>query len=105
MKNRFPNLVCLACGSNRFRFPRSVDHEVKCEDCGHPVATLAELQDKIANGHKPGETRDDRVKRHSREVANSHEQLRASVAETDRLIVASTEMIKRHRREDRDAGD
>lgn len=105
MKSKFPDLVCATCGSNRFKFPRSADDAVSCEDCGTPVALLGELQDKIANGGKSPETRRQRSARHSREVADSHERLRASVAETDRLIVASNEMIRRHRREDQEAGD
>jgi len=105
MKSKFPNLVCAKCGSNRFKFPKSAADDVKCEDCGHPVASLAELQAKVANGGKSSETRDSRHERHAREVAESHEQLRASVAETDRLIVASNEMIRRHRIEDKEAGD
>ena len=105
MKSKFPDLVCSKCGSNRFRFPKSVADAVKCEDCGTPIASLGELQETVANGKGRGESRGDRLKRHAREVADSHEQLRASVAETDRLIVASNAMLRRHRREDEDAGD
>lgn len=105
MRSKFPDLVCAKCGSNRFKFPRSVDDAVKCEDCGHPVASLNELQARIVNGGRRRESRDDRLKRHAREVADSHDQLRASVAETDRLIVASKDMIRRHRQEDLEAGD
>jgi len=105
MKTKFPDLVCAKCGSNRFRFPKSATGVVKCEDCGREVATLGELQDKIANGKSEHESRNQRLERHAREVADSHEQLRASVAETDRLIVKSNEMIQRHRREDEEAGD
>src|SRR5688572_17526448 len=105
MKSKFPDLVCSKCGSNRFKFPKSVTDDVKCEDCGTPIASLGELQETVANGKGHRETRNDRHKRHAREVANSHEQLRASVAETDRLIVASNAMLRRHRREDEAGGD
>jgi ribosomal protein S27E len=105
MKRKFPDLVCAKCGSNRFKFPKSADDEVKCEDCGHPVATLNELQAKIVGEPKRQESRSERLKRHAEEVAKSHEELRASVAQTDRLIVSSNEMIRRHREEDEEAGD
>ena len=105
MKTKFPDLVCTKCGSNRFSFPKSADEAVECDDCGTPVASLNELQEKIVTGRKRKESRDQRLKRHAKEVAESHEQLRASVAETDRLIVASNEMIRRHRKEDEEAGD
>jgi len=104
VRTKFPDLVCAKCGSNRFNFPRSADDIVKCEDCGTPVGSLGELQNQVAGGSK-NETRGQRVKRHAKEVSDSHEKLRASVAETDRLIVASKEMIQRHRREDEEAGD
>ena len=102
MRSKFPDLVCSKCGSNRFKFPRAVADAIKCEDCGTSVASLSEVQDKIVNG-KGRETRDQRLARHAKEVADSHAQLRASVAETDRLNVASNDMIRRHREEDDDA--
>ena len=102
MMTQLPKLACAECGSNRFFFPKSGDGEVKCEDCGRSVASLNELRDKIVNGGKTSETRTKRLERHSKEVADSHEKLRASVAETDRLIVASNEMIRRHREEDKE---
>ena len=105
MKTKFPDLACAKCGSNRFMFPRMADDPVTCEDCGMPGASLKELQARIANGGHLHESRKHRLERHAREVAESHAQLRDSVAETDRLIVASTEMIQRHRKEDEDAGD
>ena len=105
MKRKFPDLVCADCGSNRFKFPKSVDDAVKCEECGQPVATLSELQARLSGNGKPAESRAQRLKRHAEEVAMSHEDLRASVAETDRLIVASNEMLRRHREEDSEAGD
>jgi hypothetical protein len=105
MNTRMPELVCGKCGSNRFKFPHASRDTVRCEDCGEPMASLPELQDKIANGKTPAESRDQRLDRHAKEVARSHAQLRASVAETDRLIVRSNEMLRRHRKEDEDAGD
>ena len=105
MKSTFPNLVCVKCGGNRFNFPRSAAEAVKCEDCGTPVGSLEELQEEFVNGNGHRESRGQRIARHASEVAESHEQLRASVAETDRLIVASNAMIQRHRREDQEAGD
>jgi len=105
MKSKFPSLICAQCGSNRLKFPKSAADAVKCDDCGHTVASLAELQAKIVNGDDSGETRAQRRGRHAREVAESHEQMRASVAATDRLIVASHEMMKRHRKQDEAADD
>lgn len=105
MKTKFPDLACAKCGSNRFMFPKSVEESVSCEDCGTPGLPLGELQAKIANGERLGESRKQRLERHALEVAESHKKLRASVSETDRLIVASNEMIRRHRQEDEDAGD
>ena len=104
-KKSLPKLECTQCGSNRFKFPKSADDPVHCEDCGHPVASLNELQAKIVGEKASPESRAQRLARHAEEVAKSHEKLRQSVAETDRLIVASTEMIRRHRKEDEDAGD
>ena len=105
MKTKFPDLACAQCGSNRLRFPKSADDTVKCEECGTPVASLSELQARIVDGGKTRESRRRRIERHAREVADSHTQLRTSVAETDRLIVASNEMIQRHRREDEEGSD
>ena len=85
-------------------FPKSIDDAVKCEDCGTPGASLKELEVRISNGHHPKESRKQRLERHAREVAESHEKLRASVSQTARLIVASNEMIRRHRKEDEEAG-
>jgi len=105
MKMNFPDLVCAECGSNRFKFPKSGIVAVKCDDCGTSVASREELEDKIVNGKPRKESHAARVERHAREVAGSHDKLRASVAATDRLIVASNEMILRHREEDNENGD
>ena len=86
-------------------FPRAADDPVTCEDCGTTGALLKELQTRLTNGDLLKEDRKQRIARHAKEVAESHARLRDSVAETDRLIVASTEMIRRHRKEDEDAGD
>jgi uncharacterized Zn finger protein (UPF0148 family) len=104
MKSTFPDLVCTQCGSNRFKFPKSADGDVKCEDCGHPVASLKDLPARIVGNPRRKESKTDRLARHAAEVAKSHEELRASVAETDRLIVSSNEMLRRHREELDDNG-
>lgn|SRR5690606_33120606 len=105
MKSKVLNLSCPQCGSNRLKFPKSATELVKCGDCGHPIASLGELQEQVAKGEQPAESREQRHSRHAREVAESHAQLRKSVAETDRLIVASDHMMKRHRKENREGGD
>lgn len=105
MKRRFPDLVCAKCGSNKLTFPRSADDQVTCDDCGQQVATLAELQARVVEGPGGRESRSARAKRHAAEVADSHDRLRASVAETDRLILESNDMLSRHRKENEDAGD
>ena len=84
-------------------FPKSVEDAVKCEDCGTPGASVRELEARIVKGGDLKESRKRRLERHAREVAESHEKLRASVSQTDRLIVASNEMIRRHRKEDDEA--
>jgi hypothetical protein len=45
------------------------------------------------------ETRKQRRERHSREIEESQQKLRANIAETERLLSASDEILKRHRRE------
>lgn len=103
MRSKFLNLTCTKCGSNGFKFPKLSTEIVKCADCGHPVASLGELQEKIARGEEPSETREQRRMRHAKEAEESHARLRASVAETDRLIIATDDMIKRHRKENDEA--
>ena len=49
----------------------------------------------MADRKKRGERRDQQA----REVEESQAKLRASIAETQRLMDASDEMLKRHRRE------
>jgi len=105
VKSRFPDLTCPQCGSNRFKFPKTSSGSVKCDDCGHEIASLAALQSRIVSTANGVESRLDRANRHASEVADSHEKLRASVAETDRLIIASNKMLRRHRQESDDASD
>lgn len=105
VKSRFPDLVCPECGSNRFKFPKTSGGSVKCDDCGHEIASLDVLQSQIVAEANSTESRAARTRRHASEVAESHEKLRESVAATDRLIVASNEMLKRHRRESDDPDD
>jgi predicted nucleic acid-binding Zn-ribbon protein len=105
MKQKMSDLVCANCGSNRFMFPKSAEEQVKCDECDEPVATLHELQARIVRGPSREESREARAARHAAEVADSHDKLRASVAETDRLIVASNEMLQRHREESDDESE
>jgi len=49
------------------------------------------------------ETRHDRRDRHARELEESQQRLRESIHETERLLTASEEMLKRHRRESDEA--
>jgi hypothetical protein len=102
---KMSDLVCANCGGNRFMFPKSAEEQVKCDDCDEPVATLHELQARIVRGPSHKESRAARAVRHAAEVADSHGKLRASVAQTDRLIVASDEMLQRHREENDDEGE
>jgi len=105
MKSRFPDLVCPECGSNRFKFPKTSSEALRCDECGHEVASLDALQSQIVAKANGKESRADRARRHAAEIADSHEKLRASVAQTDRLIVASNAMLKRHRQESDDLDD
>jgi uncharacterized Zn finger protein (UPF0148 family) len=105
MTSRFPDLACPKCGSNRFKFPKTSSGSVRCDECGHEVASLDALQSQIVAKANGSESRAHRARRHASEIAESHDKLRASVAETDRLIVASNAMLKRHRQESDDAGD
>lgn len=99
MKSRYPDLVCPKCGSNKFKFPKTSSDAVQCGDCGHEFATLDTLEEKIVAKAKSAETRVQRTRRHASEVADSHDKMRANVAETDRLIIQSNETLTRHRRE------
>ena len=111
MPRNLVELSCSACGSNRLRFPATDAEAVTCEDCGAPGPSLREVKATIAagvpkKGKKAGaELRSERRERHSSEVEASQAGLRKSVAETDRLVVASDKMLRRHRKEcDEDDG-
>jgi hypothetical protein len=107
------DLSCAACGSNRLTFPSTDDGNVTCDDCGHTSETLGELKARFAEGSHEGsadpETGEGRAAlrdRHAREVDISQADLKDSIAETDRLVDESDEMLRRHRREcdDQEAG-
>ena len=51
------------------------------------------------------ESRKQRRDRQNRELEESQQGLRESIAKTQQLLDASDEMLKRHRRERREAGD
>ena len=101
-------LSCEHCGSNRLRFPATGDAPVTCEDCGKAGPLLHELQDRFASG-LPGERgrrrsasahaegRTELRERHEAEVDASQAGLRESIAETDRLVDESDDMLRRHR--------
>jgi hypothetical protein len=104
MSGKVIDLSCAKCGSNRLRFPATDEEMVTCEDCGaagkslHEVKLLMSGSPKAGAGAKP-EKRAERRKRHTSEVEVSQSDLRKSVAETDRLVVASDKMLRRHRKE------
>ena len=51
------------------------------------------------------ESRKQRRDRQNRELEESQQGLRESIAKTQQLLDASDEMLKRHRRERKEAGD
>ena len=103
------DLNCAHCGSNRLRFPPTDDAPVTCEDCGTAGPALHELKDRVANDPSysrksgkaapRGEGRAELRDRHEAEVDASQANLRESIAETDRLVDQSDEMLRRHRAE------
>jgi hypothetical protein len=101
MVERVIDLSCAQCGSNRLRFPVAVEDPVTCEDCGTAGKSLQEVQRLLTGGSKApkADRRAERKKRHVGEVEASQANLRKSVAETDRLVVASDKMLRRHRKE------
>jgi hypothetical protein len=104
MSGKVVDLSCAKCGSNRLRFPAADDEPVTCEDCGAAGKSLHEVKLLLTGGSKAGtgaktEKRAERRKRHTSEVEASQTGLRKSVAETDRLVVASDKMLRRHRKE------
>jgi hypothetical protein len=103
-------LSCPRCGGNHLAFPDTDEEQVICEECGAAVQTLgsvkARLRDAAQQGRESRSTEQRRANRHARheaEIEASQAALRASVAETDRLIGESEKMLRRHRQEnDRD---
>jgi hypothetical protein len=98
------DLSCRKCGSNRLRFPGEDANPVVCEDCGAAGDSLGAIKKRLgsdaANQERtPPENRAARRERHTSEVEASQDQLRSSVAETDRLVDASDKMLRRHRKE------
>ena len=104
------DLSCAACGSNRLRFPPTDEGLVLCEDCGVESQSLRELKARYSREFSEGSPaaasapqapadRAARRERHSSEVAASQADLKESIAETDRLVDESDEMLRRHRRE------
>ena len=43
-------LNCIKCGGNRFTLDQahSDSSNVRCQDCGHEIGTLAELKERVA---------------------------------------------------------
>ncbi len=43
-------LNCAECGGNRFSLDRDLDDasQVRCEDCGHEIGTMADLKRMVA---------------------------------------------------------
>lgn len=100
-------LFCPKCGSNRLGFPQTDEEQVTCGECGSPVQTLGSLKAIIGGdaASPPRQTKSaldksvERRERHKSEIEASQEALRASVAETDRLLSESDKMLRRHRKE------
>lgn len=104
MSGNVVDLSCAKCGSNRLRFPATDEEPVRCEDCGAVVMSLQEVKALMTGVPGRGisaapEERAERRERHTSEVEASQTDLRESVAETDRLVEASDEMLRRHRKE------
>ncbi|HEX8215618.1 MAG TPA: hypothetical protein VF582_09145 [Allosphingosinicella sp.] len=101
MSGKVIDLSCPKCGSNRLRFPVADEDPVSCEDCGTAGKSLHEVKLLMTGSSKRSapEKRSERKKRHVSEVEVSQANLRESVAETDRLVVASDDMLRRHREE------
>ena len=98
------DLSCRKCGSNRLRFPEADADPVVCEDCGAPGYSLGVVKKMLGNESAvqervSTENRAARRERHTSEVEASQDELRNSVAETDRLVDASDKMLRRHRKE------
>ena len=98
------DLSCRKCGSNRLRFPDADADPVVCEDCGTAGDSLGAVKKMLGSEPaeqqgNPTENRAARRERHTSEVEASQDELRNSVAETDRLVDASDKMLRRHRKE------
>jgi len=100
-------LSCQACGGNRLRFPSSDDDPVICEDCGVAVQSLRAAKALVAGvtGQTPAQRAVARRKRQVTEIEQSQKELRHSIAETDRLVLESDKMIRRHHKECDDDSD
>jgi hypothetical protein len=105
------SLACPECGSNRLHFPVNDDEQVTCDDCRAVAGTLHDAKEIIAgsrgewsiSGRLREETGAEQRSRQAAEVETSQAGLRRSIAETDRLVIESDEMLRRHQQE-RDAG-
>jgi hypothetical protein len=100
-------LSCPACAGNRLHFPQNDNEPVVCEDCRFAPGTLKDAQAIIegqasqwpAEGSSGEERASKRRKRHLDEIEVSQAGLRASIAETSRLVSESEEMLRRHHKE------
>jgi hypothetical protein len=100
-------LSCPACSGNRLHFPRSSSEPVICEDCQFVAGTLEDAQAILAGqltrwptqGPFDAERAAARRMRHTSEIKESQAGLRASIAETDRLVLESDKMLRRHHKE------
>ena len=45
------DLKCAVCGGNNFKLDGQLDEnaQIKCEDCGHEIGSLAELKERLAD--------------------------------------------------------
>ena len=72
-------------------------------DSGHILSKRSTEQPTsavVGSEDMPGQkTRESRRAEHMREVEESQQALRASIAETDRLVTESDKMLRRHRQE------
>ena len=100
-------LSCPGCGGNHLAFPETDEEHVTCQECGSVVQSLGSVKAIMRNATQPGrgtrgaeQRRAIRRARHEAEIEASQEALRASVAETQRLIGESEKMLRRHRKED-----
>jgi transcription initiation factor TFIIIB Brf1 subunit/transcription initiation factor TFIIB len=100
-------LSCPACGSNRLHFPKFDNEQVTCDDCRCVVGTLEDAKAIMGGQLDNWPTRDEsaseraatRRLRHAAEIEASHAELRNSIAETDRLVIKSNEMLRWHHKE------